>query len=53
MAIEKRTKFPLGVGVVAVAVAGTVAFWPPCFLQEQASGAIGAVQKHHQTQITP
>jgi hypothetical protein len=53
MAIEKRTKFLLGVGVVAVAVAGTVAFWPPSFLQEQASGAIGAVQKHHQVQITP
>lgn len=52
MSSPNRNKFLIGFGVVAVVVIATVAFWPPAFLNDDASGAIGAVQKHNVPQIT-
>ncbi len=52
MSSENRKKVLLGFGVLAVAVIVALALWPPSFLKEEASGAIGAVQKHRAPQIT-
>ena len=41
-------------GALAVVLVAVFVIWrPPALRTEDASGAIGAVQKHHQTQITP
>lgn len=49
---HKRNLFLLGFGVVAILVVISVTSWPPSFNREEASGAIGVVQKHRQPQIT-
>jgi hypothetical protein len=52
MSAENRKKILLGFGVLAVVVIVALALWPPSFRKEEASGAIGAVQKHRAPQIT-
>jgi hypothetical protein len=52
MSTENRKKVLLGFGVLAVAVVVALAIWAPKFRNEEASGAIGAVQKHRAPQIT-
>lgn len=51
MSNPNRNKVLLGFGAVAVIVIAAVAFWPANFRSEEASGAIGVVQKHHAPQI--
>jgi hypothetical protein len=47
-----RTKVLIGFGALAVVLIVAIAFWPSNFRNEEASGAIGVVQKHHAPQIT-
>ncbi len=51
MSSPNRTKVFVGFGVVAIVLVAAIAMWPPNFRSEEASGAIGAVQKHHAPQI--
>lgn len=51
MSNPNRNRALVGFGVLAVIVVAAIAFWPPTFRSEEASGAIGAVQKHHAPQI--
>lgn len=51
MSSPNKTKVLVGFGVVAIVLVAAIAFWPPTFRSEEASGAIGAVQKHHAPQI--
>ncbi|HVS33100.1 MAG TPA: hypothetical protein VMS98_16760 [Thermoanaerobaculia bacterium] len=55
MSAEKRKKILVGFGGTAVVLAAAIAYLSPNFpyRSEDASGAIGAVEKHRQTQITP
>lgn len=46
-----RNKVLIGFGVVAIVLIAGIAFWPPKFRTEDASGSIGVVQKHHAPQI--
>jgi hypothetical protein len=50
---NKRRNVLIGFGAVAVVLVAVVAMWPPNWPREQASAAIGAVEKHRETQITP
>jgi hypothetical protein len=53
MSTENKKKVLLGFGAFAVVLIAVLAIWrPPGFRSEDASGSIGAVQKHHATQIT-
>src|SRR5438105_1927550 len=52
MSTENRNKVLLGFGALVVVLVVAIALWPPNFRKEDASGAIGAVQKHHAPQIT-
>ncbi len=49
---QKRRNFLIGFAGLAIVIAVAVAVILPKFPPEQASGAIGAVQKHHETQIS-
>jgi len=49
---QKKRNFLIAFGGVAVVLVAVFATWPPAFLSEDASGAIGAVQKHRELQIT-
>jgi hypothetical protein len=54
MSTENKKKVLLGFGAFAVVLIAVLAIWrPPAFRSEDASGSIGAVQKHHAPQITP
>jgi hypothetical protein len=48
---KKRLSFVLGFGVLALALVAVFSVWPPAVNQDDATGAIGAVKKHRQTQI--
>ena len=50
---NNRKKVLAGFGVFAVAVVAAVLIWQPAYRNEEASGAIGAVEKHRAPQITP
>ncbi len=52
MSSPNRTKVLIGSGVLAIVLIAAIAYWPPTFRSEEASGAIGAVKKHHAPQIT-
>ena len=53
MSTENKKKLLLGFGAFAVVLIAVLAIWrPPAFRSEDASGSIGAVQKHHAPQIT-
>ena len=52
MSTENRNKVLLGFGALVVVVIVAIALWPANFRKEDASGAIGAVQKHRAPQIT-
>ena len=53
MSTENKKKVLLGFGAFAVVLIAVLAIWrPPAFRSEDASGSIGAVQKHHAPQIT-
>src|SRR5207248_11678306 len=52
MSTENRNKVLLGFGGLVVVLVVAIALWPPNFRKEDASGAVGAVQKHHAPQIT-
>ncbi len=52
MSTENRNKVLLGFGALVVVLIAAIALWPPNFRKEDASGAIGAVQKHRAPQIT-
>jgi hypothetical protein len=52
MSTQNRKKVLLGFGALAVVVVVALAIWAPSFRNEDASGAIGAVQKHRAPQIT-
>lgn len=51
MSSPNRNKVLVGFGALAVVVVAAITFWPPNFRSEEASGAIGVVQKHHAPQI--
>src|SRR4051812_40021477 len=51
MSNPNRSKVLVGFGVVAIAVIAAVSYWPPSVRTDEASGAIGVVQKHHAPQI--
>lgn len=53
MSMDNRNKALVGFGALVVILVAAIALWPPNFRKEEASGAIGAVQKHHAPQITP
>ena len=54
MSTENRSKTPvfIGFGALIAVVIVAIALWPTNFRKEDASGAIGAVQKHRAPQIT-
>ena len=52
MSNPNRTRVLVGFGAAAVVLIVAVAVWPPSFRSEDASGAIGVVQKHRAPQIT-
>lgn len=49
---QKRRNFLIAIAAVVAIGGGLLAVWPPAFQSEDASGAIGAVQKHRQSQIS-
>jgi len=49
---KKKRNFLIGFGGAAVVLVAVLASWPPSFMNEDATGAIGAVQKHRTPQIT-
>jgi len=51
MSSENRKKVLFGFGVLVVVLVAAIAIWPPNFRKEDASGAIGEVQKHRAPQI--
>ncbi len=51
MSAQNNRKFLVGFGALAVVLIVVVAIWRPQFPSDNASGAIGAVQKHHAPQI--
>src|ERR1700687_3775331 len=51
MSSENRKKVLLGFGALVVILIAAIAIWPPNFRKEDASGAIGEVQKHRAPQI--
>ena len=52
MSAANNRKFLVGFGAVAAVLIVMVAVWRPHFPPDTASGAIGAVQKHHSPQIS-
>lgn len=48
---DNRKKVLAGFGVLALAVVAAVLIWQPTYRNEEAAGAIGAVQKHRAPQI--
>jgi hypothetical protein len=53
MSTENKKKVLLGLGAFAAILIAVLVIWhPPAFRSEDASGSIGAVQKHHEPQIT-
>lgn len=53
MSTENKKKVLLGFGAFGVILIAVLVIWrPPAFRSEDASGSIGAVQKHHEPQIT-
>jgi hypothetical protein len=52
MSNDKRTRFLIGSGAVAIILLAVFVFVSPKIPPEKTTGAIGAVQKHHETQIT-
>ena len=51
MSNPNRSKVLLGFGAIVAVAIVAVLFWPSNVAREDASGAIGAVQKHHAPQI--
>jgi hypothetical protein len=51
MSSDNRKKVLLGFGALVVILVAAIALWPPNFRKEDASGAIGEVQKHRAPQI--
>jgi hypothetical protein len=51
MSSENRKKVLFGFGALVVILVAAIAIWPPNFRKEDASGAIGEVQKHRAPQI--
>src|SRR5438105_9727505 len=47
-----RNKVFLGFGAIVAILIAAIVLWPSNVRKEDASGAIGAVQKHHAPQIT-
>src|SRR5437773_12471116 len=52
MSSENRKKVLLGFGALVVILVAAILIWPASFRKEDASGAIGEVQKHRAPQIT-
>jgi len=52
MSSPNRSKALLGFGAIVAVAIVAILFWPSNVTKEDASGAIGAVQKHHAPQIT-
>ena len=52
MSSPNRNKALLGFGAIVAVAIVAILFWPSNVTREDASGAIGAVQKHHAPQIT-
>jgi len=52
MSSPNRNKALVGFGAIVAVAIVAVLFWPSNVTKEDASGAIGAVQKHHAPQIT-
>jgi hypothetical protein len=52
MSSANRTKVLLGFGALVVILVAAIVLWPANFRKEDASGAIGEVQKHRAPQIT-
>ena len=50
---NNRSKVLFGFGAVVAVLIAAILLWPSNVRKEDASGAIGAVQKHHAPQITP
>src|SRR5207253_1742439 len=53
MSNTNRNKVLLGFSAVVAVLIVAILLWPSNFRREDASGAIGAVQKHRAPQITP
>lgn len=55
MSVQNRKKALLGFGALAVVlIVAVIVTWPPAYFEKgEATGAIGAVEKHRETQITP
>lgn len=55
MSVQNRRKALLGFGALAaVLIVAVIVTWPPPYFdKDEATGAIGAVQKHREQQITP
>jgi len=53
MSADRRKQMLIGFAGLAAVLVGTFIFVSPSYRPEDASGAIGAVQKHRQTQIAP
>lgn len=53
MSAAKRKRMLIGFAGLAVVLVAVIALVSPTFRNEDASGAIGAVQKHRETQIKP
>src|SRR2546423_14324386 len=51
MSSENRKKVLLGFGALVVILVAAILIWPASFWKEDASGAIGEVQKHRAPQI--
>src|SRR5437773_5739646 len=51
MSSENRKKVLLGFGALVVILVAAILIWPASFRKEDASGAIGEVQKHRAPQI--
>src|SRR5579872_6342865 len=49
---NNRNKVLFGFGAVVAVLVAAILLWPSNVRKEDASGAIGAVQKHHAPQIT-
>ena len=53
MSADRRKQMLIGFAGLAAVLVGTFIFVSPSYRPEDASGAIGAVQKHRETQIAP
>lgn len=48
---NRKASVLIGFGTAAAIVAGLFLYWPPAFMEQDASGAIGVVRKHRAPQI--